>query len=256
MFQVIAEIAETVAEAAEEINLTEAVVQDIENLLSQISEMETSAEEVSSAEGIEQLEANTAYFKDGQLYVTDEHGVIETLDGKAETEATKDVVSDVELYNSPEKRLEKALQGDGKWLGEPGKSGFIPNNQEARQILKDRGLESIRYDANCEPDFSPVSEGTVEIDNMTEWRLGEGRNYDQAFKKLADQWNSMMKDGKSDWNSRDVVRWASDNKLSPHERMDRKTVDFVPRIINLECKHIGGCSECKLRDAVGGVFDV
>ena len=186
----------------------------------------------------------------------DGKAVIELNNDQVEAEVTKEVISDVELYNSSEKRLEQALQGEGEWKGEPGKSEFIPRNQEARQILKESGLESIRYDANCEPDFSLVSKGTVQINNMTERRLGEGGNYDQAFQKLAEQWNSEMKDGKSDWNSRDVARWTADNKLSPHERMDRKTVDFVPKVINLECKHIGGCSECKLRDARGGGFDV
>ena len=256
MYQAIAEIAREVVASVEEINISESVVQDIEEVVAQVNEIESSVNELSATEGIEQLEANSTYLKDGQLLVTDENGIVESLENAEKTETIQDVVSDVELYNTPEKRLDQALQSNGEWLGEPGKSEFIPSNPEARQVLKDKGLESIRYDANCEPDFSPVSEGTVQIENMTERRLGEGGNYEQAFQKLSEQWNNALKDGKSDWTARDVARWAYDNKLSPHERMDRKTVDFVPRIINLECKHVGGCSECRLRDMVGGVFDV
>lgn len=220
MFQAFAEIAKEVATAAEEVNLTEAVVQDIESLMTQINEVEASMSEVSSVEEI------------------------------------KDVVSNVELYSSPEKRLAQAKGSDGEWLGEAGKSEFVPNDAEVRELMKERGVDSIRYDEHCEPDFSPVSEGTVEIDNMTWRRKGPGGNYEQAFEKLAEKWNEIAKDGKTDWNARDVDKWRQDNNLTPHERMDRKTVDFVPTPIHLACKHFGGCIESKLKANIGGKFDV
>ena len=255
MFQAIAEIAKEVAATAEEIQLSEAAIQDIENLLSQISEAESSVSELSSAESVQQLEANSTYIKDGQLYVTDENGIIESIDGKNETEATKDVVSDVELFTDPQKRLDQALGSNGEWLGEPGKSEFIPNDSAARQAMKECGVESIRYDEHCEPDFSSVSPESVEIDNMTGERYGLDGNFAQAYEKLAEQWNSKAKDGKTDWNAVDAKLWTKENKLTPHERLDRKTVDFVPEDIHKECKHYGGCAECNKRDNIGGGFD-
>lgn len=256
MFQAIAEIAKEVAATAEEIHLSEAAIQDIENLLSQISEAETSVSELSSAEGVQQLEANSTYIKDGQLYVTDENGFIESVDGKVETETTKDVVSDVELYTDPQKRLDQALGSKGEWKGTPGKSEFIPSDLEARQTMKECGVECIKYDEHCEPDFSSVSPESVEIDNMTGERYGADGNFAQAYEKLAEKWNIQAKDGKTDWNAVDAKLWTKDNSLIPHERMDRKTVDFVPEAIHKECQHYGGCAECNKRDNVGGGFDV
>ena len=255
MFQVISEIAKEVAATTEEIQLSEAAIQDIENMLSQISEAESSVSKLSPEESIQQLEANSTYIKDGKLYVTDENGFIETAEKQAETGTTKEVVSDVELYTDAKERLDLAKGSVGEWLGDPGKSGFIPKDAEARQAMMKRGVDSIIYDEHCEPDFSPVSEGTVEIDNMTEERFGPDGNYAQAYTKLAEQWNSKAKDGKTDWTDVDVKSWATDNSLTPHERLDRKTVDFVPTAINRECRHFGGCAECKRRDNIGGGFD-
>lgn len=175
---------------------------------------------------------------------------------KEKTRDTKDVLSDVELCTDPERRLSQALGGDGEWLGEPGKSEFIPNDPAARQAMKERGVESIQYDEHCEPDFSPVSEGTVEIDNMTGERYGSEGNFAQAYEKQAEQWNIEAKDGKTDWAASDVKTWTKMEKLIVHERLDMKTVDFVPEAIHKECKHYGGCAECNERDKLGGGFDV
>lgn len=172
-----------------------------------------------------------------------------------ETEAKPEVLSNVELYNSPEKREQLALSSNGEWRGEPGKSEFVPNSQEARDKLEEYGVDSISYDENCEPDLRPVSEATVEIDNMSDKRLGPGGNYEQAFDKLSQRYNEESKDGRTDWSKRDIDQWRQDHDLTPHERMDRKTVDFVPTAIHKECKHCGGCSECKARDQIGGGFD-
>lgn len=176
-------------------------------------------------------------------------------DKRIESESKSEVVSDVELYNPPEKRKQKALESKGEWKDEPGRSEFVPESKEAREELDKHGVDSISYDDNYEPDFSPVSEETVEIDNMNEERLGPGGNYEQAFEKLAQKFNEEARDGKTDWTSRDVDKWRQDNKLTPHERMDRKTVDFVPSSIHKECKHCGGVSECKTKERIGGGFD-
>lgn len=255
MYQVIAEVAREIIATVEEINVTETIINDIEEVVTQVNEIESSVNEI-PADGIEQLEANAIDLIDGQDFVADESGLAESVESAEKTEKAQDVVSDVELYTDPERRLKQALGSDGEWLGEPGKSEFIPNDSAARQAMKERGVDSIKYDEHCEPDFSPVSEGTVEIDNMTDRRRGEGGNYEQAFEKLAEQWNNIAKDGKKDWSAREVESWADENKLSPHERMDGKTMDFVPRSIHFECKHYGGCAEYTARTKIRGGFDV
>lgn len=50
----------------------------------------------------------------------------------------------------------------GKWDGERGESKFIPNDQEIKAKLAERGLEGIDYKDGI-PGFSEVSESTVEI---------------------------------------------------------------------------------------------
>ena len=70
--------------------------------------------------------------------------------------------------------------------------------------------------------------------------------------------NKREREGRTDWTPRDVKQWRQDNKYSWHERIDRKTMDLVPRAIHDECKHFGGCSECKQyekENGIGGNFD-
>lgn len=169
-----------------------------------------------------------------------------------------DLVSPGELYTDPEKRISWAQTGDGEWRGEPGKSEFVPNKQEAKDALSKHGEDSIRYDSNGEPDFSKVADETVEIDNMTEFRRGAGNNFDQADAKLAEKWNNECRNGKTDWTKSDVREWADnkENNITRHERLDKRTVDYVDSDIHEECKHFGGCAECKARDRIGGIdFD-
>ena len=167
----------------------------------------------------------------------------------------KEVLSNSELKTSPEKRQQKAQESKGEWSDEPGKSDFRPSSQEAKDAMKAKGVDSIHYDNNSEPDFRPVSEASVKIDNMTSDRFGPNGNYRQAFEKLAEQWNNEAKDNRTDWTARDVDQWRIDNHLTPHERLDRLHVDFVPTSIHQECKHYGGVSECKERIREGGQFD-
>lgn len=126
-------------------------------------------------------------------------------------------------------------------------------------------MDGVDYNY-AEPDFSECAEATVEIDDMTENRwdyydedgnLKQG-NFSQADAKCAEQWNSIDKDGRSDWTAADVRDWRRENECSWHERCDTRTMDLVSRDIHGYFGHYGGCSECKVRDAAninGGGFD-
>ena len=195
--------------------------------------------------------------KELSKYETDGVAKIDQLDEiKAETknDAPKEdeLVSKGELYTDQKDREAQASGSDGEWSGEPGKSEFTPNNPEAQEALKKHGEESIRYDTNSEPDFSKVADETVEIDNMTENRLGAGNNFDQADAKVAEKWNEENRQGKSDWTKEDVRDWVDNNNLTRHERLDKKTVDYVDSDIHGACQHYGGCAECRVRDSIGG----
>lgn len=169
---------------------------------------------------------------------------------------SKELVSEGKLYTDYQKRRAQAESSRGEWKGEPGKSEFIPDKEETREALKQYDEDSVRYDENYEPDFSKVAEETVKIDNMTEERYGKGNNFDQADTKLAEKWNAEAKEDKTDWKSTDVAKWVDENKLVRHERLDKETVDYVKKPIHEECKHYGGCAECRARDKIGDVkFD-
>lgn len=155
-----------------------------------------------------------------------------------------------------DERLKRTPRDDGDrgdWKGDRGESKFIPNDSEIQKLLEKNSLDGIEYDDGI-PDFSEVSESTVEIDNMTENRA---ENFMQCDEKCAEQWNKEARDGKTDWTARDVARWRKDNGYSWHERNDMRTCDLIPTIINTYFGHLGGVSECKKRDASndGGDFD-
>ncbi|MCC8046450.1 MAG: HNH endonuclease [Clostridiales bacterium] len=177
-----------------------------------------------------------------------EKGVTETADSQ------NDVHNN--YYSTYEERL-KQTPGDsgerGEWSEDRGESDFKPNDQEIQDILAKHGLESIPYKDGI-PDFSKVSEATVEIDEMSENR---SENFKQCDEKCAEQWNKEAKDGKNDWTARDVKEWRQENGYSWHERNDMKTCDLVPTKINDYFGHLGGVSECKKRDSEnsGGEFD-
>lgn len=177
-----------------------------------------------------------------------------------------------ECYNTYIDRIGCTPKDDsalGRWEGTRGESKFVPNNETlsgraACDKLAEKGLDGVEY-KNAEPDFSKCAEATVEIDHMTENRFdyeGDGGaiqpgNFTQADIKCAEKWNTEAKDGRTDWGGRDVNKWRDENACSWHERCDTKTMDLVPREIHSQCIHLGGVSECRVRDSVdlGGGFD-
>lgn len=156
-----------------------------------------------------------------------------------------------ELYTTSEERIRFAKNSDGNWSKEIGNSEFIPHKKEAQEALAKYNQRRIEYiDGN--PNFEKVSECIVKIDNMTSVRTS---NFRQADIRCANKWNVEQKAGKSNWTYRDVCQWRSENRYSWHERIDRETMDLIPREIHEECKHFGGIAECKRAERIDGIGD-
>lgn len=173
-----------------------------------------------------------------------------------EVDVSKDVKESKEYFSTYEERLNQTPKEDsdrGIWEAERGESKFIPYDQEIKEILGKYGLDGIAYKDGI-PDFSGVSESTVEIDHMTEIRPD---NFRQCDEQCAEQWSKENRDGRTEWTPRDVAQWRKENGYSWHERNDMKTCDLVPAKINDYFGHLGGVSECRKRDSVenGGDFD-
>ncbi len=87
MFQVIAEVAEKVIAAVEEINITEGIIQDVQELMAQGAEVESSVSNLPSEvnaiiEEGQQFEANSSFLRDGHVYQTDDVGRIYRYDNE------------------------------------------------------------------------------------------------------------------------------------------------------------------------------
>lgn len=165
-------------------------------------------------------------------------------------------------FNSYDIRLGKTIADDnpmlGRYEGVRGESKFIPSERTAEgvgviKILQQYGQDGVVY-RNAEPDFEPCAEAVVKIPHMTEKRE---YNYSQADIELAKVWNHENREGKNNWEARDVTNYRKANGLSWHEKCDMETMVLVPTAINHFFKHIGGVSECRVKNAgtTGGGFD-
>lgn len=162
-----------------------------------------------------------------------------------------DIINIIESKGLIERRIPKE---NGEWTGEAGGSTWKPDRNEIPklplgnektwgEILDKYGIEGIVFN-DGEPDFSPVSEGTVEIDDFTDRR---NQNFTQADEKLAEQWTTEGKDGK-EWTAQDIKEYRKENNLTWHERSDMKTLDLVPQEIHASIPHDGGISAKKNED--------
>ncbi|NKY20319.1 hypothetical protein HF999_18315 [Tsukamurella spumae] len=115
-------------------------------------------------------------------------------------------------------------------MGERGESMWISSNSVIERILRESGVDGIRY-RNGQPDFGPVAKGQVEIPNMT---TNRDYNFKAADKLLAKEWGV---------SPRDVAEWRSKNKYTWHEEPDLKTMQLVPSIVNNRLGHLGGIGE-------------
>lgn len=152
---------------------------------------------------------------------------------------------------------------NGKWSGDRGESMFIPTDDRFRELLQSKGVEGINY-KDAIPDFSPIAEAKVTIQDMSQHRLsliGENGerivgNYEKADIECAKAWNLEQRDGKDDWTHQDVKNWREANGYTWHEDNDMKTCDLVPTEVNKVCSHLGGVSEIKnILNQIGGFDD-
>ena len=138
-------------------------------------------------------------------------------------------------------------RGDGKWKPNPDAVPPKQNPEEKtwEEILSKYGIDGIEF-KDGEPDFSPIAEETIEIDDFTTDRTD---NFSQADQKLADKWNSETKDGRNDWTAQDIAAYRKENGLTWHERGDMKTMDLVPSEVHNNIPHAGGISTKKSANA-------
>ena len=133
-------------------------------------------------------------------------------------------------------------KGDGTWKPDPDSIPKKPSDNERtwREILEPYGTDGIEF-KDGEPDFTPYSEASVEIEDFG---LERDDNFTQADEALAKKWSEEQKDGK-DWTAKDVEQYRKEHKLSWHERSDQKTMDLVPQVIHGNIPHSGGISAAK-----------
>ena len=141
----------------------------------------------------------------------------------------------------------------GEWEGERGNSKWIPASEETpqnpltnpdkktwKEILDENKTDGINFN-DGEPDFSEISEGTVEIDDYS---INRNDNFTQADEKLAEKWTEEGK-GNKEWTPQDIRNYRKENNLTWHERNDMKTMDLVPTEIHGNIPHQGGISVLK-----------
>ena len=82
-------------------------------------------------------------------------------------------------------------------------------------------------------------------------------NFVQADIELAERWKKEKRDGRTNWEPREVLDYRKANRLTWHEKCDTETMVLVRFEINFYFKHSGGCAECRERDSgeSEGVFD-
>lgn len=185
MFPIIAKIAEVakeVAASAEEMHISEAVMEDMKAGLAQAREAEASMGEMSSVEGMKQLEANAKYLKDGQLYSTDKNGVARLVEGgtkkdvianeneKISMDAARTTAENIEAQNAAISRFEKkGLENlDLKERGQFGemKTDFDMRSKGFERISKDMitdetselkpGIDGVFYRETGAPQYAIV----------------------------------------------------------------------------------------------------
>ena len=159
----------------------------------------------------------------------------------------------------------------GTFEGDRGESAFHPNDDAALNKMNEVGRDSVDYQ-NGNPDFSPFTQydtpygkmdGQVEIPHMTDnrenpsWEYGRrpigtshDPNYDlgnfaQADNALSEKMGNMTPEQVEDYRKANNLTW--------HECPDGKTMQLVPTEIHDACRHSGGVSEQKYRQAMGDI---
>lgn len=153
-------------------------------------------------------------------------------------------------YNTPytnyQKRIDHLKQmktkGLGDWTGEIGESEFVLKDPI---VLNDgTTITKVAYQ-NGIPDFSPYAIAEVKVPRMTNDRTGKGGNYEQADAALAEYWNKIKYNNKSNWKGSDVKQFREEYpiKLTWHEMSNMESMQLVPFEVNDTFKHYGGVAE-------------
>lgn len=132
---------------------------------------------------------------------------------------------------------------NGHWDGERGNSKWYPDhdyrplktNPEQKtwgEILEKHGIDDIEY-KDGEPDFSNISEGTVEIKDFSASRTD---NFDKADIELAKQRGCTPEE---------IAKFRKENDYTWHECKDMKTMQLVPSEVHSNMPHSGGVAEVK-----------
>lgn len=132
---------------------------------------------------------------------------------------------------------------NGRWTDVPGDSTWKPDstaipkkdNPEGKtwgEILIKYDIDGIEF-KDGDPDFSPVAQHEVKIENFTEDR---SKNFAQADKKLAEELGI---------SPREVKELREKEGYTWHECKDCKTMQLVPKEIHNNIPHAGGISEMK-----------
>lgn len=172
--------------------------------------------------------------------------VLKNADKTIEKGAELDVGDRLLLVESIEDKIAHTPREgiNGTWSGERGNSLFKPFGD-----ILPKGVEGIQYKDGY-PDFSKVAQASVKIDNMTGTR---STNFMQCNTKLADMWNSIGHNGKTDWTPRAISEFQRVNGLTWHECQDMTTCQLVPSKIHSIATHCGGVSLCKALEPIGGI---
>lgn len=131
-------------------------------------------------------------------------------------------------------------KSNGKWLGEKGNSIWRPNENYTptnpktnpdkltwKEISEKYNVKEIKF-VNNEPDFSPISKGTVDIEDFS---LDRDDNFAAADEELAK---------KRGCTRAEVTRWRKQHKYTWHEKSNCKTLEKVPTVVHGNVPHSGG----------------
>lgn len=136
---------------------------------------------------------------------------------------------------------------------------FVPDDEEARAIMKEYGQDTIKY-TDKEAGFSPFTKHNtdwgevdcqVEVGYMNTERVGNAvvpGNYAQADVELSKKVSAET--GQS-VTPEQIKKYRESNALTWHEVGDKKTMQLVPTKINEACPHSGGVSAKKYEMAWG-----
>lgn len=181
---------------------------------------------------------------------------VETTEIFCEAESMEGLTTNTE---SLDKSITKDIthrtpESNGEWTGERGNSTWIPDHdyippEKSRnpenpysnpdnltwgEILEKYGIEGIEFKDGF-PDFSPISKGTVEIDNFEPGGTDAmNRNFAKADIALAEQ---------KGCTPAEVKQWREDNNYTWHECEDQKTMQKVPNEVHANIPHDGGRSQ-------------